>query len=404
MMRHRRLLLGLLLAVAPSLGQVPYAEAYADALGRQFDLARAQLPRITAVAEPVADRLIARGELLIGGSMAGFDIEGIGRAGGLCLLQRVTDKTQWDPGDTMLYGMLGSGLPSDVATIRELRDKGVMVIAFGARGEASRAADAAFLTGLTEHGLAVETGAGIRVAPLDGLTNLIHLWAFNAELVSALTRRGKMPTMFQSVYLEGARERNAAIRNQPFHDTTTVDPIAPGILGRRYLDQVGGHIEYLTSRTTIGAFDRAAELAVAAKRDGKDLYVWLFGHYPPYVGGTPGDPGVWQPLPRKVTPEVLQQKLKPGDVLLDIAYSVIETEALQAAKQAGAKTIAVVAGRVDGPPPESELPDVWIDPHWLHGDAELEIPGYDVPILPPSGIVQIAVYWMLTAEVYGRMP
>ncbi|NUQ00568.1 MAG: hypothetical protein HUU35_12005, partial [Armatimonadetes bacterium] len=147
---------------------------------------------------------------------------------------------------------------------------------------------------------------------------------------------------------------------------------------------------------------RAADLAVEARRNGQTAWVWMFGHWPPYVPGTPGDPGVWRPLPGKVTPEAVTARLKPGDVLLHIGYTDIEVPVLTAAKEAGATTVAVVAGRTDGPPPASDLPTVWIDPHWTLGDADVAIDGYDCRLLPPSGAVGIAAWWMLTAEVAGR--
>lgn len=42
--------------------------------------------------------------------------------------------------------------------------------------------------------------------------------------------------------------------------------------------------------------------------------------------------------------------------------------------------------------------DVFIDPFWRFGDAVVEIPGYDVKIIPPSGVIQSMIYWMLSGE------
>jgi hypothetical protein len=36
--------------------------------------------------------------------------------------------------------------------------------------------------------------------------------------------------------------------------------------------------------------------------------------------------------------------------------------------------------------------DVVIDQHWRIGDCAVEAPGYDMRILPPSGIAQIFIY------------
>ena len=41
--------------------------------------------------------------------------------------------------------------------------------------------------------------------------------------------------------------------------------------------------------------------------------------------------------------------------------------------------------------------EIHIDAHWRYGDACLTIPGYDVRIVPESGVVMTATLWMLTA-------
>ena len=36
--------------------------------------------------------------------------------------------------------------------------------------------------------------------------------------------------------------------------------------------------------------------------------------------------------------------------------------------------------------------DILINQHWAEGDAAVSMPGYDVKILPPSGIAQLVIY------------
>ena len=43
--------------------------------------------------------------------------------------------------------------------------------------------------------------------------------------------------------------------------------------------------------------------------------------------------------------------------------------------------------------------DINISGCWPYGDALVQVPGYDVSILPPSGVIQSAAYWMLVAEI-----
>jgi len=49
--------------------------------------------------------------------------------------------------------------------------------------------------------------------------------------------------------------------------------------------------------------------------------------------------------------------------------------------------------------PDGPQPDAVIHPHWSYGDALATVPGYDVPILPASGIVQAAIYWAVAGSV-----
>jgi hypothetical protein len=37
--------------------------------------------------------------------------------------------------------------------------------------------------------------------------------------------------------------------------------------------------------------------------------------------------------------------------------------------------------------------------HWAMGDAVVNVPGYDIKILPPSGVIAEAVLWMTESEM-----
>jgi len=41
---------------------------------------------------------------------------------------------------------------------------------------------------------------------------------------------------------------------------------------------------------------------------------------------------------------------------------------------------------------------IYIDPHWPLPDGCVEVPGYDVAILPASGVMDGAIYWAMTAQ------
>ena len=58
--------------------------------------------------------------------------------------------------------------------------------------------------------------------------------------------------------------------------------------------------------------------------------------------------------------------------------------------------------RRDGADGRQEV--LYIRPHWPIEDACVDLKGYDVPILPASGVMQAAVYWALVAETCGAAP
>ena len=41
--------------------------------------------------------------------------------------------------------------------------------------------------------------------------------------------------------------------------------------------------------------------------------------------------------------------------------------------------------------------EIHIDAYWRYGDAAVRIPGYDIKVLPASGVVTTAMLWMLHA-------
>ncbi|HOI56323.1 MAG TPA: hypothetical protein PLP01_13830, partial [Phycisphaerae bacterium] len=47
--------------------------------------------------------------------------------------------------------------------------------------------------------------------------------------------------------------------------------------------------------------------------------------------------------------------------------------------------------------------EVLVRQHWALGDAAVTVPGYDVRVLPPSGVVAAAVLWMVESEMLALL-
>jgi hypothetical protein len=169
------------------------------------------------------------------------------------------------------------------------------------------------------------------------------------------------------------------------------------VLGRTYLARVANSLRSLRA-TQLDKFAAAGQLAAQTIRAGHTVWYGSLGHLPPELPGQRGDPGLIKPLTIGATPEKLGTVVKPGDLILYVGYYEPYGPWVETAHQCGAKIVTVLSGT-----PERRAEDMGADINlsgcWEFGDAAVEAPGYDIKILPPSGVVQSAAYFMLVAEV-----
>ena len=95
--------------------------------------------------------------------------------------------------------------------------------------------------------------------------------------------------------------------------------------------------------------------------------------------------------------------------VLYIGYQFVPQKLLDQAKATGIKLVYFDVQPAQPPEPAGNI--LYLDPAWPFADGCVTVPGYDVPILPASGVVQAAIYWTiaserakLTAEPPGRRP
>ena len=236
--------------------------------------------------------------------------------------------------------------------------------------------------------------------PLISLQNLVVLWTFTGEVVAALTRVGRMPAMYQSVLVAGARDRNARFVGSRFHQTHRVPAMPPGQVGGDYLDAIGAILRTLIEEET-EAIDRVGAVCAQVINAGRVIHAGMISHFPVYQHGAPGDPLYMRRLGRLdgESPSVaeLERELESGDLFFFLGYYRRPTQAYEVARRAGARIVEVITGDgLDGSP----QPDYVIRPKWPFGDAVTRVPGYDVEILPSSGIVQAAIYWAVVASIW----
>ena len=384
----------------------PYSRCYFEALLAGREGLEKELPAISRAGEEVADRLVAGGELFIASVRPDFVSEGVVRSGGLMLLRQYTCATDLSAADTVIAGWSNTTPDRDLELMRELHGSGARVIGMGPRPPEELAGDLLAHTHLfLESSLPLPQALTAPFSgesyPLVSLQNLLLLWTLTGEIVAALTRRGYMPTMYQSVLVPGARERNAGCHESWFHREHAVSPVPDGQLGRAFLSRISGIFRALLEGE-VDSIERVAQVCARVRNEGKTIHAGLISHFPMYQAGAPGDPGHMQrlePLAAETPSEKeLELKLKQGDLFFFLGYFRRPTSAYRTARQAGALIVEVIAGA--GEPEEGDpMPDYRIRPHWPYGDSLVSVPGYDIRVLPSSGIVQTAVYWAVQGSI-----
>lgn len=344
---------------------------------KALDACRADIPAMQSPAEAAAERLAAGGALWVCGQPSMVS-ELSGRAGGIMMIRGLRDK-QPEAGDVVLF------FPEDGDTVsRERPGNGALVIVFGAGHGPGREL---FFSNHAE-----ECG----VSPT--LANAIPGWVFTGELVAALTRLGKMPVIYESI---GAYAGNARIQQYKsgaigWHDDMTVPPAAHGLLGNRFIEIISGMLRRV-QQDEHGDLARAGAWVRQAKADGREVIMYSMGHlFPDEVAKTAIGrlfrSTVWNAGFR--THAKPDDTYTPGDVLIHIGYQHPPEVLLGRARPAGAK-VAYVALYADRDYVEDDGV-IWIDPMWDWPDACVPLEGYDVPLLPASGIVNGAIAW----EIY----
>lgn len=353
------------------------------------------LTGIASIADDAAARLVAGGALYAASTRPDFISEAYIRSGGLMMLREYDPSDPPGPDDVVI-----AGWTEDVGPDRELLSSlaatGCFTIGIGPSriGEVD-----AYLESRPPTPDTVVRCLGDTDYPITSLQNLALLWTFTGELVAALTRLGRMPVLYQSVLVPGARERNASFGTDRFHLDHAVPRIEPAVVGTAYVEALTGCLERL--RAEAAAIDESARLCLDTINRDRAVHAFLISHFPVHQAGAPGDPGHLTPLETFTgeTPDLdeLGRKLCPGDTFFFLGYYRRPADAYTLARSRGCTIVEVVTGTdqaLSGPEP-----DVAIRPGWPYTDALVDVPGYDIRILPASGIVQTAVFW----SVVGRM-
>ncbi|MDB5300204.1 MAG: hypothetical protein JWO87_1867, partial [Phycisphaerales bacterium] len=232
-------------------------------------------------------------------------------------------------------------------------------------------------------------------------------WTFTAEFISAMTRRGKMPVMLRAWACEDGKpwwqHYGAKAR---VHDDLKVAPIAPGELGRRYLDRARYGLRRL-ERTQLPLVEKVADQIAAESRAGRKTVVAFNGHMGGNYVGKYEDAAwaVGHELHEGVDGQTRSFETdRPDGALVLRLGSFGLHESIDALLQKKHARVMLVTS--ENPRPEWAVPpryEPWLDIGLPFGDACVWIEGYPIPVLPVSGVTQTATYECINLEVQSRM-
>jgi len=426
----------------------------------RLDTVRKNLPQVTECAECVAERWVKHDKMYIhityGHATSSFGSEMCARAGGLGCINSLGARR--GKGETTAHDVLLLGPRSWEETdgywlkkLPELKDKGWLIVLFASR------------EGLPEglpHDVLIENGAASGSGDegaLNALVNVTHGWLWCCELTSALTRLDEKPAVLRAGVLPGSAAHNKSVGHGRFQPTLwpyesmssncekpAIRPydgppspsirqsppvstaseghrtdlktrcntsIPPGKLAGAYLQALDHHMKAIESEPTQSQLGKAADIAAARLKDGKQVCMASFTHF------LTDEVSLNKRSPfksfRGYQPKVFTENLKPGDLLFYWGEQMINYgDVLSTVRATGADYIPSFRMLK---PTESLDPEVWkwkedvsdalmvLEQHWPYEGTAVPIPFAPKTMAPVSGIYEGLLYRMFDEAVYQRL-
>lgn len=376
----------------------------------------AHVPELISSAQEAAARYGRDGQEIGLFGDEGLVSEAYGRSGGLMRVSSPTRVAAPDWQGVVLCFPREGRLADDLARISELAHAGRHIVIFGRSGiraaaEACGLGPHAFVTchATAEGGLLPDRDRGWVVPTLPAAA-IVALWAWLGEFVAACTRAGRMPVMYQSYDVPGARQRPERFRGMKFHAERPV-PVVAGHVARTYLAELAANVDRFRAAERQRVW-HAAAAALDVRLRGHRLYAFAHNHtlIRGRIGG-PHDPGYFVQLNDdwfRANPALAVDR---GDLVLCIGYSRIFAGGDFAGfaddmRARGVRLIWSLASYDQDPacgPKGVRSDELMIDQHWRYGDAVVECPGYDVRILPTSGVMAETSMWTVVSDMHARL-
>ena len=393
---------------APAIGGLAYYKWFEGCLEKLED----DLPRTIESAQAAAKKFVLEDYRIATTGQVSFIVEANGRAGGLMSIGGFYEGDQPGKKHIILYAIREEKLDEELRVIGRLQEQGHMVIVFTSSSLLAKATvpvpkfDYLIENHAAANGGLFQTANGEWLIATDPLANVSGLWLWTGEFISACIRMGKMPTVWQSIRVPGALPRNARIKGKTFDSSYLQTNVEPGQFAREYLFNLRNNMKRVFENE-MDKICAASDLASDTAKRGDKLYTFVHNHLLVHREKCPGDPGYFEKINKDWFHKRSEVKLTSKDLVFCIGYDqLFRGEGFggfaEEARQAGTGLVWCITDYNDKEIEAIKPGEILINQHWAFGDAVVAVPGYDVNILPTSGVVSELIYWMTNAEILQR--
>lgn len=364
--------------------------SYAAKVMQLVEKHRQETQRLSAPAGLSSKAIIDGGRLFLGGQDRAWIEEGDGRAGGPMGTHTLTSAEIVRKGDVVWLSYSSGDYTEQLSTAKTLENKGCLVFAFGPRPPDKP-------NGFTHWIESFSPWQDNENLTLTG--NILSLWGLTAEVAASASRQGRTLAFWQSVSIEGARERDDLYEGIVFHDgIPNMRSVPAGVLSSSYLDYIKKMLDEI-SVSEMGKLVNTGQEIGRRAAAGQPAVMTGIGHMLSYIVAGKTEPFRYVDI--HTGRKTLESTLGRDGYFIFLGYVAVPLDLWRSARRAGAKAVWIVAplpNEVDF----KQFGDVVIDQHWSIGDCAVTVPGYDIRILPPSGIAQLFIYELMMHAAAAR--
>lgn len=372
-------------------------------------LEKNKVDELVPVAEAIADRLLAGGNIWAAGDPA-FTDELNYRAGGLAGMKVWAQGQKLEKNDVFIVGQLACNdkasryFSPGVLGQAYGPYKNVLTVHIGSHNWPSvgrideMTIKERWLQGFRSFDTDAPEGNSWEDIAVGQMSTLAVWWALETEIVAAVSRKGKTAAFYGSMFAPDPDGFNEKIKGKFILEEPKIEPIAGGKLSREYLT---------ICRRQIAAFlenGQQTELRKAARRiadcQTRKSVIWTVveGHVHARGAIIPNELSkllIYGPAWQWETPP---QGLHPGDTLLFFGYIKYPKEVVDATLKAGADAVVVV---VDEIPKDEKV--TGIRSSWEKWDGVVAIQNYPFKVAPSSAIITTVEWYSLMAEAQALL-